>query len=31
MTPIAQGLSEQEIKNVSEWYSGIEVDVLDFD
>ena len=31
MTPIAQGLSEQEIANVSEWYSGIEVDVLDFD
>ena len=31
MTPIAKGLSEQEITNVSEWYAGIEVDVLDFD
>jgi cytochrome c553 len=31
MTPIAQGLSEQEIANVSEWYSGIEVDVLGFE
>ena len=31
MTPIARSLSEQEVKNVSEWYSGIEVDVLDFD
>jgi len=31
MTPIAQGLSEQEIVDVSEWYSGIEFDVLDFD
>lgn len=29
MTPIAKGLSEQEITNVSEWYSGIELDVLD--
>ena len=31
MTPIAKGLSEQEIANVSEWYSGIEIDVLDFE
>lgn len=31
MTPIARGLSEQEIANVSEWYSGIEIDVLDFE
>jgi len=31
MTPIANSLSEQEIANVSEWYSGIEVDVLDFE
>ena len=31
MTPIALGLSEQEIANVSEWYSGIRVDVLDFE
>jgi cytochrome c553 len=29
MTPIAKGLSEQEITNVSEWYSGIELDVFD--
>ena len=31
MTPIAKGLSQQEIANVSDWYSGIEVDVLAFD
>ena len=31
MTPIALGLSEQEVANVSEWYSGIEIDVLDFE
>ena len=31
MTPIAKSLSEQDIANVSEWYSGIQVDVLDFE
>lgn len=31
MTPIAQGLSEREIAEVSEWYSGIDVDVLNFE
>ena len=31
MSPIARGLSEQEIADVSAWYSGIEVDVLDLD
>ncbi len=31
MTPIAKSLSEQEIANVAEWYSGIRIDVLGFD
>jgi len=31
MTPIAQGLSDQEIEDVSAWYAGIEVDVLGLD
>ena len=31
MTPIARGLSDADIDNVAEWYSGIHVEVLDFD
>ncbi|UCH41333.1 MAG: hypothetical protein JSU67_06575 [Gammaproteobacteria bacterium] len=31
MTKIAGGPSQQEIANVSGWYSGIEMDVLAFD
>ena len=31
MTPIAKSLSEQEVAEVADWYSGISVDVLDFD
>lgn len=31
MSPIARALSKQEIEDVSEWYSGIEVEVIDFE